>query len=89
MWVAMDSSTKSQDTIFIPLLDEGTPCWRPTKGVKIGELLYRVLPTDNYDPLDENWAFKPGDIVVCKEERKDAETVLIAYRIVNLANGCA
>ncbi|MHB1457635.1 MAG: hypothetical protein ACYC0V_12045 [Armatimonadota bacterium] len=55
------------ETIYIQLLDEGTPTWRPTTGEKKREGVYRVLPTDNYDPEDETWEFLPGTIVRCEE----------------------
>lgn len=54
------------ETIYIPLLDEGTTVSRPTEGEPLGNGVYRVLPTSNYDPEDEVWQFTPGSIVVCK-----------------------
>jgi hypothetical protein len=54
--------------IFIRLLDEGVPVARPTYGEVIGDNIFRVLPTENYDPEDETWEFPPGSIVQC--ERK-------------------
>lgn len=56
----MDSNTR---TIFIPLLDEGTPVLRPTQGVYLGEALVQVLATRGYEAADEHWKFVPGSLV--------------------------
>jgi hypothetical protein len=53
--------------IHVRLLDEGTDCSRPTQGVVLGNGLFKLLPTDNYDPNDEHWEFVPGSIVRAKE----------------------
>jgi hypothetical protein len=53
-------------TIYMPLLDEGTDCWRPVGATLLGAQFYRV---EGEVPLDEIWAFPPGSIVVC-EKRK-------------------
>lgn len=57
----MDSNTKK--IIYIRLLDEGTDVFRPTEVLDLGEGLFRVLPTADYDPEDEKWEFPPGSIV--------------------------
>lgn len=57
----------SADTVdvWIPLLNEGTVVSRPTKAEVAGCGLYRVLATPDYDPRDEEWAYRPGSIVRC------------------------
>jgi hypothetical protein len=64
--------------IHVRLLDEGTDCSRPTKGVVLGSGLFKLLPTDNYDPDDEHWEFLPGSIVRAKEVRNADGIYLIA-----------
>jgi hypothetical protein len=61
----MGLGTKRPKTarIYIPLLGEGTPVVRPTQGEIVNENLFRVLPTENYDPEDEQWMFLPGTLV--------------------------
>jgi hypothetical protein len=49
--------------IYVRLLDEGTPCARPTQAERIGSNLFKLLPTHNYDPDDEHWEFPPGSVV--------------------------
>ncbi len=76
--VAMDLNT---ETIYIHLLNEGTPVMRPTQGLPLGgDLVYKVLPTTNYDPSDENWEFPPGSVVQCVKENKDGDNILIAKK---------
>ncbi|MBJ7440182.1 MAG: hypothetical protein JHD35_14290 [Sphingopyxis sp.] len=50
-------------TIFMPLLDEGTECWRPVGATPLGTQLYKV---EGEVPQDETWAFLPGSIVICE-----------------------
>lgn len=64
--------------IYIPLLNEGVPVFRTTKGVEKSDGTYEVLKTDDYDPDDEEWEFEPGSIVKCEMEIRDGEKVLVA-----------
>lgn len=68
--------------IYIQLLNEGTISYRPTISEEISENVFRVMPTEDYDPEDETWEFLPGDIVICRPEVKSGpegkETVLVA-----------
>jgi hypothetical protein len=74
------ASSTSVLTIYVPLLNEGTSVVRPTRGVKLGENLCRVLPTQHYDPDDEEWEFPPGTIVECGLEVRNGKEVLVARR---------
>ncbi len=65
-------------TIYVELLDEGTDTWRPTEALILGNGLYQLLPTPNYDPEDEIWALLPGSIVRAAEKKLSGDTVLIA-----------
>lgn len=70
-----------RSVIYIQLLDEGTPVWRPTEGEMVADMVFKVLPTENYDPEDEHWEFPPGTIVRCKKQIKhnqEAQEVLVA-----------
>jgi hypothetical protein len=64
--------------IYIPLLDEGTQVWRPTEGEVVSDLIFKVLPSANYDVEDEHWAFPPGTLVRCVTELKAGKQVLVA-----------
>jgi hypothetical protein len=50
-------------TIYIELLEERTPCWRPIKAEHLGGELYRIT---GERPDDEVWPFVQGDIVKCR-----------------------
>ena len=64
--------------IYVNLLNEGTPCARPTQALMLGNGLFELLPTDGYDPNVEHWEFRPGSIVRGKETRGDEEPYLLA-----------
>jgi hypothetical protein len=37
--------------VYVKLLDEGTDAWRPVLAEDLGQRRYRLLPTDDYDPV--------------------------------------
>jgi hypothetical protein len=53
--------------LYVQLLEEGAPTFRPTKAEILGNNLYKLLPTEDYDPEDEVWEFLPGSTVSKKE----------------------
>ena len=67
-------------TIYVSLLNEGTSVVRPTQGVKLGENVYRVLPTKDYDPNNEEWEFPPGSVVECVLETRSGQEILVARK---------
>lgn len=70
------------ELIYIPLLNEGVPVLRPTKGRYIGGDEYVVLPTQDYDPEGETWEFPPGSVVACTREMHEREALLVARKLV-------
>jgi hypothetical protein len=72
----------TKEIIYVALLNEGTDVWRPTTGEKIGDDVFKILATPDYDPDDEQWEFLPDTIVKCKIEVKNIagknQTILIA-----------
>ena len=64
--------------IYVRLLDEGTPCSRPTQALVLGNGLFRLLPTKDYDPEDEHWELLPGAIVRGKELHDAGRSYLMA-----------
>jgi hypothetical protein len=68
------------NTIYVRLLNEGTPVMRPTNAVHLGNDVYRVLATDGYDPDDEEWEFVPGTLVHCVHDIRGGDEVLIAHK---------
>ena len=51
------------ETIYIELLDEGVPTWRPAEAEVLGDGRYRIIRPDDYDPEVEAWKFIPGTVV--------------------------
>jgi hypothetical protein len=67
--------------IYVSLLEEGTPTLRGTKAIDLGNNLYELLPTSNYDPEDEVWEFEPGSIVFGQARQSNkGEKILVAVR---------
>lgn len=69
---------KSTIELHVRLLDEGTDCSRPTPGISVGNGLFKLLPTSNYNPDDERWEFLPGSLVRVKEVRNIEGAYLLA-----------
>lgn len=62
--------------IYIKLLNEDVFVMRPTLEEKMGkDNIYKVLPTPNYDPEDEEWEFPPGSIVMCETEIREGKNI--------------
>lgn len=57
-------------TVYVRLLDEGTEVARPTLAEEVEPSVYRLLPTQDYDPEDETWEFPPGSLVQLKSTEK-------------------
>jgi hypothetical protein len=67
--------------IYVNLLNEGTPCSRPTQALALGNGLFELLPTEDYDPDDEHWEFLPGSLVRGMEAHRDGEPYLLAVSL--------
>ena len=75
----MSSDSIELETIYIPLLNEGTPVVRPASGVRVGEFTFVVILTPEYNPTDEEWKFPPGSIVTCRKEVwSEGKEILVA-----------
>ena len=65
--------------IYIELLGEGTPVWRPVDAVHIQDDLYRIVQT-NEQPDDERWPFEADSIVRCKlKQTEEGDLILVAH----------
>ena len=64
--------------IYVNLLEDGTPRSRPAQAQVLENGLFKLLPTENYDPDDEHWEFPPGSIVRGREVRRDGKSTLLA-----------
>jgi hypothetical protein len=63
------------ETIYVPLLDEGTDVWRPVEATRLAENVYIVL---GVMPDDEAWAFPPDSRVRCELRRTRGEADRLA-----------
>ncbi len=74
-------------TVYVELLNEGVTCARPTQAKPLGDGIFQLLSTDDYDPELEHWAFLPGSVVRCRLERWSNGEVLIAREHVIYEEG--
>ncbi len=78
------SCTTSRE-VFVPLLNEGTRVLRPAQAISCGDMQYKLLEPDDYDPDDEQWEFPPGSEVECRIEAFSGREVFVAHaRVVPL-----
>jgi len=77
MSAAMDSATRTVN-ICVRLLDEGTDVARPTRALDLGNSLYKLLSTPDYDVEVETWEFPPGSIVRAERRKDDSGDYLLA-----------
>jgi hypothetical protein len=68
---------KTRMRIYIALLNEGVPCWRPVEAEKFSSGSFRILSTK---PDDEQWQFQPGDVVYCQEQQFQGGRGLVACK---------
>lgn len=68
--------------IYVFLPDEAVDTWRPTQAIDLGDGLYQILATDNYDPEDEVWEFVPGTIVKVEDKQLYSGVVPVAVKAV-------
>jgi len=54
-----------EKTIFMPLVGDGTECWRPVRAVQIGVDIFEIA---DEIPEDESWAFAPFSRVRCRDK---------------------
>lgn len=69
--------------VYVELLEEGTETWRRAKALNLGNRLYKLLQTPNYDPENEMWAFLPGEIVALEQAHTNIGIVENAVRHSN------
>lgn len=62
------SQTNKQVEVFVELLDEGIPTWRPTMAIPLGGSLFQILATPNYDPENEAWTFLPDTTIALEKK---------------------
>jgi len=78
--VEMDTSIQRKIDMFVRLLDEGTEVYRPTQALDLGDGLFRLEATVDYDSETEVWEFAPGSVVRSEIRSTESGQYLIAVR---------
>jgi hypothetical protein len=69
------------DTVFVPLLGEGVPVWRPVAALRVSEHTYVIADAAS---SDEEWQFAPGSTVRCEPHTfQDGSEGLVAVEQIN------
>lgn len=68
-------------TVYIKLLNEGTPVFRPAQAERVEKDTVKLLPVADYNQRDEEWEFPPGSIVRCEGRVMDGENTLVAIEL--------
>ena len=63
--------------IYVALLDEGVPVWRPVRARRVSGNVYGIVD-QSYDTEDETWEFTPGTEVVCEQRILSGGECLVA-----------
>ena len=63
--------------IYIALLDEGVPVWRPVRASRVSDNVYRIVD-QAYNTEEETWEFTPGTEVVCEPRSLTGGECLVA-----------
>jgi hypothetical protein len=74
-------SDTSKIIVFVRLLDEGTPVYRPVCAMRLGAHAYRLDAMAEYESSDERWEFPPGSIVEAEARQLGTEAALVAIRL--------
>jgi hypothetical protein len=65
--------------IYVALLDEGIPCWRPVEAIHKRDDIFTIIGK-NLNPEDEHWEFSCGEDVHCQSYApSEGVTRLTAY----------
>jgi len=80
MSVEMDSATKRKVQIYVRLLEEGTDVSRPTQALDLGNGLFKLEATTDYDPEAETWEFVPGSEVRGEIRSSESGQYLLAVK---------
>ena len=59
---AETASSTEPGTLYVRIVNEAVDVWRPVQAYQVGESVYRI--SEQAEPEDEQWAFRPGETVV-------------------------
>lgn len=72
----------AEEIIYVQLLNEGTPVYRPVPATCISEKIFILHGEDIYSPEIEDWEFTPGTKVLTEERNLSSGAVLVAIEAI-------
>lgn len=76
--MSVETTSFTELTVYVRLLDEGTTAYRPVEAKPVDEGTVVLLMPIDYDPEDERWEFPPGTLVRCELRDLQGRRVLVA-----------
>ena len=71
------------DAIYVRLPDEPVEVYVPVQARSLGDGLYKLEASGDYDPELTRWEFPPGSIVLCEDRQLFGGRVRVAVRRIN------
>lgn len=72
---------QNSNTIYVSLLAEGTPVWRPVAAELQADGTFLI--SEQEVPEDEQWQFLPGEMVMVEVQERMGEEVLVAVKLAD------
>lgn len=69
----------SEEIIYVQIINEAVPVWRPMWADRLKENVYRIKSFSDLDPDDE-LEFKTGEVVLCERQLKSEQHCLVATK---------
>jgi hypothetical protein len=69
-------------TIYVKLVDEAVPCWRPVQAIEAGPSCFRIIEP-NRNPDLERWEFNVDQVVRCDGDHRATEIVRTPFKTMN------
>jgi hypothetical protein len=72
----------NEEIIYVQIINEAVPVWRPLWADRLKENVYRIKSFAVFDPNDEfeELEFKPDEIVICERQKKSEGHCLVAIK---------
>jgi RimJ/RimL family protein N-acetyltransferase len=67
----------AMDVIYVALMNDGVPVWRPVSAERVSNLVFRILGPV---PEDEEREYQPGQVVVCEQRILSGASAVVAIR---------
>ena len=78
---ATDLQPVPNAVVYMPLIGTDEPSWRPVLAEPIDGNTFRIARHQPYDREAEEWAFPPGSIVRCRNQKMTDGNYTAAFEL--------